>query len=91
MSQIGTASRRRLTMFASAASFGIAALVASNTFVPTFSQAKAAEADLLFADMENDAVDQLVRRLGVVRSLHPTPAEAVPAVVPRAPLPPPPL
>ena len=43
MSQIGPASRRRLILFASAASFGIAGLVASNTTVPTFSQAKAAE------------------------------------------------
>jgi serine protease Do len=43
MSHIGTASRRRLIMFASSASFGIAALAASTAFVPTFSQAKAAE------------------------------------------------
>ncbi|MGF6841390.1 outer membrane lipopolysaccharide assembly protein LptE/RlpB [Paraburkholderia youngii] len=61
------------------------------TYSDQFSQAKAAESDILFADMENDAVDQLIRRLGVVRSLHPTPAEAVPGIVPRAPLPPPPL
>jgi LPS-assembly lipoprotein len=61
------------------------------TYSDQYSQAKSAESDLLFADMQNDAVDQLTRRLAVVRSLHPTPAEAAPAVAPRAPLPPPPL
>ncbi|WP_187617682.1 LPS assembly lipoprotein LptE [Paraburkholderia sp. UCT2] len=69
----------------------VIALNRAMTYSDQFSQAKAAESDILFADMENDAVDQLIRRLGVVRSLHPTPAEAVPAIVPRAPLPPPPL
>jgi LPS-assembly lipoprotein len=67
------------------------ALNRAMTYSDQFSQAKAAESDILFADMENDAIDQLIRRLGVVRSLHPTPAEAVPGVAPRAPLPPPPL
>ncbi|WP_144162598.1 LPS assembly lipoprotein LptE [Paraburkholderia sp. BCC1885] len=61
------------------------------TYSDQFSQSKSAEATLLYADMRNDAVDQLTRRLGVVRSLHPGPGEAVPAVAPRAPLPPPPL
>jgi LPS-assembly lipoprotein len=41
--------------------------------------------------MENDAIDQLTRRLSSVRSMHPAPGEQVPGVVPRAPLPPPPL
>ncbi|MBV8260705.1 MAG: lipopolysaccharide-assembly family protein, partial [Paraburkholderia sp.] len=54
------------------------ALNRAMTYSDQFSQAKAAESDILFADMENDAVDQLIRRLAVVRSLHPTPAEAVP-------------
>jgi LPS-assembly lipoprotein len=69
----------------------VIALNRAMTYSDQFSQAKAAESDILFADMENDAIDQLIRRLGVVRSLHPAPGEAVPAVVPRAPLPPPPL
>jgi len=69
----------------------VIALNRAMTYSDQFSQAKAAESDILFTDMENDAIDQLIRRLGVVRSLHPTPAEAVPGVAPRAPLPPPPL
>ncbi|WP_233832090.1 LPS-assembly lipoprotein LptE [Paraburkholderia sp. ZP32-5] len=69
----------------------VIALNRAMTYSDQFSQAKAAESDILFADMENDAIDQLIRRLGVVRSLHPAPGEAVPAVAPRAPLPPPPL
>jgi len=69
----------------------VIALNRAMTYSDQFSQAKTAESDILFSDMENDAIDQLIRRLGVVRSLHPTPAEAVPAVAPRAPLPPPPL
>ncbi|NIF52510.1 lipopolysaccharide-assembly family protein [Burkholderia sp. Ax-1724] len=69
----------------------VIALNRAMTYSDQFSQAKSAESDILFTDMENDAIDQLIRRLGVVRSLHPTPAEAVPAVAPRAPLPPPPL
>ena len=67
------------------------ALNRAMTYSDQFSQAKSAEADLLFADMENDAIDQLTRRLSLVRSLHPTPGEQVPGVAPRAPLPPPPL
>ena len=67
------------------------ALNRAMTYSDQFSQAKAAEADLLFADMENDAIDQLTRRLSLVRSLHPAPGEQVPGVAPRAPLPPPPL
>jgi S1-C subfamily serine protease len=45
LSPTGTAFRRRLIMFASAASFGVTSLIASNTFVPTFSRAKAAESE----------------------------------------------
>jgi LPS-assembly lipoprotein len=69
----------------------VIALNRAMTYSDQFSQAKAAEADLLFADMENDAIDQLSRRLSMVRSLHPAPGEQVPGVAPRAPLPPPPL
>ncbi|HWX12588.1 MAG TPA: LPS assembly lipoprotein LptE, partial [Trinickia sp.] len=63
----------------------------SLTYSEKYSLGKAQESDLLYADMQNDAVDQLTRRLAVVRSLHPAPGEQVPAVAPRAPLPPPPL
>lgn len=69
----------------------VIALNRAMTYSDQFSQAKAAEADILFADMESDAIDQLIRRLGVVRSLNPGPGEGVPAIAPRAPLPPPPL
>jgi hypothetical protein len=41
--KIGTALRHALMMFAPAASFGVAALVANTTFVLTFSPAEAAE------------------------------------------------
>jgi LPS-assembly lipoprotein len=61
------------------------------TYSDQFTLAKSQESDLLYADMENDAVDQLTRRLAVVRSLHPAPGQQAPAVAPRAPLPPPPL
>jgi LPS-assembly lipoprotein len=67
------------------------ALNRAMTYSDQFSQSKAAEADILYADMRNDAADQLWRRLAIVKSLHPTPEQAVPAVAPRAPLPPPPL
>ncbi|WJF89864.1 LPS assembly lipoprotein LptE [Paraburkholderia bonniea] len=67
------------------------ALNRAMTYSDQYSQAKDAEADILNADMQRDAVDQLVRRLAVVRSLHPAPGEEVPPVAPRAPLPPPPL
>ncbi|WP_329601717.1 LPS-assembly lipoprotein LptE [Paraburkholderia antibiotica] len=69
----------------------VIALNRAMTYSDQYSQAKAAESDILFADMENDAIDQLIRRLGAVRSLHPAPGETTPAVAPRAPLPPPPL
>ncbi|MEM5343861.1 LPS assembly lipoprotein LptE [Paraburkholderia azotifigens] len=67
------------------------ALNRAMTYSDQFSQAKSSEADILYADMQNDAVDQLMRRLAVVRSLHPAPGQEVPGISPRAPLPPPPL
>ncbi|MGH8780671.1 LPS assembly lipoprotein LptE [Paraburkholderia sp.] len=67
------------------------ALNRAMTYSDQYSQAKASEMDLLVADMRSDAVDQLTRRLAAVRSLHPAPGQEVPAVAPRAPLPPPPL
>jgi LPS-assembly lipoprotein len=67
------------------------ALNRAMTYSDQFSTAKTQEADLLFTDMQNDAVDQLMRRLAVLRTLHPTPDQVVPGVAPRAPLPPPPL
>jgi len=67
------------------------ALNRAMTYSDQYSQAKVAEADLLWTDMQNDAVDQLLRRLAVVRTLTPAPGEEVPGVGPRAPLPPPPL
>ena len=69
----------------------VIALDRAMTYSDKFTLAKAQEADLLYADMQNDAVDQLTRRLSVVHSLHPAPGQQVPAVTPRAPLPPPPL
>jgi LPS-assembly lipoprotein len=41
--------------------------------------------------MQNDAVDQLTRRLATVHTLRPVPGQQTPGVAPRAPLPPPPL
>ena len=67
------------------------ALNRAMTYSDQFSQAKAAESEILYADMQNDAVDQLMRRLAVVHSLHPAPGQEVPGIAPRAPLPPPPL
>ncbi|RQH00688.1 LPS assembly lipoprotein LptE [Paraburkholderia dinghuensis] len=67
------------------------ALNRAMTYSDQFSTAKVTESDLLFADMQKDAVDQLMRRLGVLRTLHPTPEQVVPGVAPGAPLPPPPL
>ncbi|QGZ60576.1 LPS-assembly lipoprotein LptE [Paraburkholderia acidisoli] len=67
------------------------ALNRAMTYSDQYSTAKTQEADLLFADMQNDAVDQLTRRLAVLKTLHPTPAQVVPGVAPGAPLPPPPL
>jgi LPS-assembly lipoprotein len=61
------------------------------TYSDQFTLAKGIEAQTLYRDMEFDAVDQLTRRLAVIRSLHPAPNEALPAVAPRAPLPVPPL
>ena len=56
-----------------------------------YANAKAQESEMLYTDMQNDAVDQLTRRLATVHSLHPAPSELTPRVAPRAPLPPPPL
>lgn len=67
------------------------ALNRAMTYSDQYSTAKVQEADLLFADMQNDAVDQLMRRLAVLRTLNPTPDQVVPGVAPGAPLPPPPL
>ncbi|SAL74068.1 lipoprotein [Caballeronia peredens] len=61
------------------------------TYSNQYTLAKAQESTLLYNDMRNDAVDQLTRRLAVVRSLHPAPGEQTPGVAPRAPLPTPPL
>lgn len=69
----------------------VIALNRAMTYSDQYSQAKYAEADLLFADMQNDAVDQLTRRLAVVHTMHPAPGEGVKGVAPGAPLPPPPL
>jgi LPS-assembly lipoprotein len=59
------------------------------TYSDQYSTAKSSESVLLVADMQNDAVDQLVRRLAVVHSMHP--AAPAPSVAPHAPLAPPPL
>lgn len=69
----------------------VIALNRAMTYNTQYSQAKAQESDLLYADMQNDAVDQLTRRLAAVHSLRPVPGQQTPGVVPRAPLPPPPL
>jgi LPS-assembly lipoprotein len=61
------------------------------TYNAQFVQAKAQESDILYADMQNDAVDQLTRRLSIVHTLTPGPNDVAPGVAPRAPLPPPPL
>ncbi|MGU7770926.1 LPS-assembly lipoprotein LptE [Burkholderia sp. MR1-5-21] len=67
------------------------ALNRAMTYSDQYTNAKAQEADILYADMQNDAVDQLMRRLAIVHSLNPAPEDVVPGVAPRAPLPPPPL
>jgi len=61
------------------------------TYSDQFTLAKGIEAQTLYRDMQFDAVDQLTRRLAVVRSLHPAPNEGLPGIAPRAPLPVPPL
>lgn len=62
----------------------------SMSYSDRYALAKEKEQDLLYRDMDNDIVDQLLRRLAVVRTLHPEETE-VPAVNLRAPLPTPPL
>jgi LPS-assembly lipoprotein len=69
----------------------VIALNRAMTYSNQYTLAKSQEATLLYNDMRNDAVDQLTRRLAVVRSLHPGPGEQTPGVAPRAPLPTPPL
>jgi LPS-assembly lipoprotein len=69
----------------------IIALNRALTYSDQYTLAKSQEAELLYRDMQNDAVDQLTRRLAVVRSLHPSPSEQAPGIAPRAPLPVPPL
>jgi LPS-assembly lipoprotein len=69
----------------------VIALNRAMTYSNQFALAKQQEADLLYRDMQYDAVDQLTRRLAVVRSLHPAPGEQTPGIAPRAPLPTPPL
>ncbi|MET5020462.1 LPS assembly lipoprotein LptE, partial [Burkholderia pseudomallei] len=60
------------------------ALNRAMTYSAKYTNAKAQESEMLFADMQNDAIDQLMRRLAFVRTLHPEPGEGVPAVAPRA-------
>ncbi|OJA27404.1 lipopolysaccharide-assembly family protein [Burkholderia ubonensis] len=69
----------------------VIALNRAMTYSDQYTNAKAQEADILFGDMQRDAVDQLMRRLAIVHSLNPAPEDVVPGVAPRAPLPPPPL
>ncbi|KVE39914.1 LPS-assembly lipoprotein LptE [Burkholderia sp. TSV86] len=69
----------------------VIALNRAMTYSPQYTNAKSQEAEILYADMRNDAIDQLMRRLAIVRTLNPEPGQGVPAVWPRAPLPPPPL
>ncbi|WP_323121470.1 LPS-assembly lipoprotein LptE [Burkholderia alba] len=69
----------------------VIALNRAMTYNSQYANAKAQESDILYADMQNDAVDQLMRRFAIVRTLNPGPGETVPGVAPRAPLPPPPL
>ncbi|MEX3605873.1 MAG: LPS assembly lipoprotein LptE [Burkholderia sp.] len=56
------------------------------TYNAQFVQAKTQETDILYADMQNDAVDQLTRRLSSVHTLTPKPGEgAPPGIAPCAP------
>jgi LPS-assembly lipoprotein len=70
---------------------GSIALNRAMTYSDQYATAKVTESNLLFADMQNDAVDQLLRRLAVLKTLTPTPDQVVPGIAPGAPLPPPPL
>ncbi|HTJ94644.1 MAG TPA: LPS assembly lipoprotein LptE [Pararobbsia sp.] len=67
------------------------ALNRAMTYDTQFALAKASEATILYRDMELDAVDQLMRRLALVRTLEPGEQPVAPAVNRRAPLPTPPL
>ncbi len=67
------------------------ALNRSITYSNQYTLGKQTESTLFYDDMRKDAVDQLMRRLATVRSLHPTAGEQTPGVLPRVPLPVPPL
>ncbi|RKP48579.1 lipopolysaccharide-assembly family protein [Pararobbsia silviterrae] len=67
------------------------ALNRSMTYDDQYALAKQSESEILYRDMEHDAVDQLLRRLAVVHTLEPGEEPAAPAVNRRAPLPTPPL
>jgi LPS-assembly lipoprotein len=69
----------------------VIALDRAMTYSEQYTLGKEQETDLLYADMQNDAVNQLTRRLAVVHSLHPKPSEQIPPLAPRGPLPPPSL
>ncbi|KVM93545.1 LPS assembly lipoprotein LptE [Burkholderia stagnalis] len=69
----------------------VIALNRAMTYSDQYTNAKAQEAEIIYADMQRDAVDQLMRRLAIVHSLNPAPEDVVPGIAPRAPLPPPPL
>ncbi|WP_091909940.1 LPS-assembly lipoprotein LptE [Chitinasiproducens palmae] len=62
----------------------------SMSYSDRYALAKDQEATLLYRDMDTDIVNQLLRRLTVVRTLDPD-EQAVPGVNSRAPLPTPPL
>jgi LPS-assembly lipoprotein len=62
------------------------------TYNSQYANAKEQESEILFSDMQSDAVDQILRRMGVIHTLTPaTPDDVVKGIAPRAPLPPPPL
>ncbi|WP_232464419.1 LPS assembly lipoprotein LptE [Burkholderia ubonensis] len=58
------------------------------TYNTKAAQAKSTEIDILYLDMQNDACDQLIRRLAALRTLYPEPDEVLPSIVPRTRVPP---
>lgn len=60
------------------------------TYSNQYALAKQNESNLLYSDMGNDVIDQVLRRLDVVKTLNPD-ESTVPGVRSRAPLPTPPL